>query len=61
MNTMALQFWRSLSQWDMTQAVFRLELKIESTGNLTEDTSHRNQPSHKNTIVLHYSEWMFTQ
>lgn len=37
---MAPQFWRSLSQWDMTQAVFRLELKIEAMGNLTEDTSH---------------------
>lgn len=39
---MAPRFWHSLSQWDMTQAVFRFELKIDATGNLTEDTSHRN-------------------
>lgn len=37
---MSPQFWLGLSQWNMTQAVFRLELKTEATGNVIEDTSH---------------------
>lgn len=40
MKTVAPRFWRGLSQWDMTQAVFSSGLKIEAMGNLTEDTSH---------------------
>lgn len=40
MKTMSPQFWLALSQWDRTQAVFGLELKIEAMGNILKDTSH---------------------
>lgn len=40
MKTMPPQFWLGLSQWAGAQTVFGLELKVETIGNIIDDTRH---------------------